>query len=82
MMEGGEMAELQAVHALYKRGRLIFADPRKAPQDGSQVIVTYVVQPSQASLSEVDPIQALRGRGKGEHLVEKLLQARREERMA
>ena len=30
--------------------------------------------------AEADPIQALRGRGKGERLVEKLLQSRREDR--
>ncbi len=74
------MTELQAVRAVYKSGRLIFTDPQKAPQDGSEVIVTYLAPPSQASLSKVDPIQALRGRGKGESLMEKLLQARCEDR--
>jgi len=71
---------LQAVHAVYRSGKLIFADPKMAPRDGTQVLVTYLVQPRIESMSDVDPLQALRGRGKGERLVEKLLQSRREDR--
>lgn len=72
--------ELQAVHALYKQGRLIFINPHLAPQDGAEVIVTYVATPRRDAITDTAPIQALRGRGKGEALVEKLLQARREDR--
>lgn len=71
---------LQAVHAIYKDGKLIFADPEMTPKDGTPVLVTYFVQPRMQSVIDMDPIQALRGRGKGERLVEKLLQSRREDR--
>ena len=70
--------ELQAVQALYRDGRLIFADPKMRPQDGAKVLVTYLVQPRIQIAPEIDPIEALRGRGKGEKLVEKLLQSRQE----
>lgn len=43
-------------------------------------MVTYLAPASQASLSKVDSIQTLRGRGKGELPMEKLLQARCEDR--
>ncbi len=72
--------ELQVAHALYRNGRLIFADPQLRPEDGTKVLVTYLVQPRIQAAPEIDPIQALRGRGKGEKLVEKLLQSRQEDR--
>jgi len=43
-------------------------------------VVTYLEEFRTEALSRVDPIQALRGRGKGERLVERLVQARREDR--
>lgn len=71
--------ELQAVHAIYENGRLIFTDPDMAPDNGSEVLVTYFVRASKKS-ANIDPILMLRGRGKGELLVEKLLKSRREDR--
>ena len=71
---------LQAVHAVYKDGSLIFADPGLAPKDGTEVVVTFVEKFQTGVTLKVDPIQALRGRGKGERLVERLLQSRREDR--
>ena len=72
--------ELQAVHAIYENGRLIFTDPDMAPVNGSEVFVTYLVRASKKSLPNIDPILELRGRGKGERLVEKLLKSRHEDR--
>lgn len=74
------MMRLQAVRAIYKDGSLIFADPALAPKGVTEVLVTYLEESTTEALHGVDPIQALRGRGKGERLVERLLQARREDR--
>ena len=74
------MQRLHAVHAIYKDGGLVFTDPTLAPKDGTEVVVTYVEESHTEASLEEDPIQALRGRGTGERLVEKLLQARREDR--
>ena len=74
------MKRLHVVHAIFKDGTLIFADPTLAPQDGTEVVVTYFEAPQAEIPHGVEPLRALRGRGKGERLVEKLLRARREER--
>jgi len=71
---------LQAAHAVYKEGTLIFADPELAPRDGAEVVVTFLEELQREESLEMDAIRALRGRGKGERLVERLLQARREDR--
>jgi hypothetical protein len=71
---------LQAVRAIFKDGVLIFADPTLAPKNGAEVVVTYLEETQTETLRGVDPIQALRGRGRGERLVERLWQARREDR--
>jgi hypothetical protein len=72
--------ELQAVHAIFKDGRLIFADPDLMPGNDSEVLVTYLVRPTKKSIADIDQIVPLRGRGKGERLVEKLLKSRDEDR--
>ena len=68
---------LQTVRAMYRNGGLIFADPALTPGDGTEVIVTFqeTARPAEA-VPEMDPVQALRGRGKGDMLVERLLQSR------
>ena len=71
---------LQVVRAIYKDGTLIFAHPELAPRDGTEVVVTYLEELGAEGVRGVDPVLALRGRGKGERLVERLLQARREDR--
>ena len=71
---------LQVIRAIYKGGALIFTQPELTPRDGTEVILTYVEEVEKEEQPTVDPIRALRGRGKGEHLVEKLLQSRREDR--
>ena len=71
---------LQVVRAIYKSGTLIFTQPELTPRDGTEVILTYLDEGGTADQYPVDPIQALRGRGKGERLVEKLLESRREDR--
>jgi hypothetical protein len=72
--------KLQVVRAIYKGGALTFAQPELAPRDGAEVIVTYLAEGESEALRQEDPLQALRGRGKGERLVEKLLRSRREDR--
>ena len=72
--------KLQTVHAIFKDGTLLFADPRLAPKGVKEVVLTYLDESPTELKAEVDPIKALRGRGKGEHLTEKLLESRREDR--
>ena len=74
------MMRLQAAHAVYKEGTLIFANPEVVPKDGAEVVVTYLEEFRREGSLGMDPIQALRGRGKGERLIERLLQSRREDR--
>jgi len=74
------MMRLQTARAIYEDGRLIFADPRLVPRDGAEVVVTFLWEFEKDVIPKVDPIQALRGRGKGEGLVEKLLQSRQGDR--
>ena len=76
----GEMMRLQAVRAIYKDGTLIFVDPALMPKDGAEVVVTFLEEFQMRVTLGVDPIQALRGRGKGDRLVQRLLQSRREDR--
>lgn len=71
---------LQVVRAIYKGGALIFSQPELTPRDGTEVILTYLDEGQMEGPRPVDPVQALRGRGKGERLVEKLLESRREDR--
>ncbi len=71
---------VQVARAIYKRGTLIFARPKLAPKDGTEVVITYFAESEDIGVHGADPILALRGRGKGERLVEKLLQSRREDR--
>jgi len=73
------MMRLQTVRAVYKDGALVFVEPRLAPRDGMEVVVTFVEEFRKDAVPNVDPLQALRGRGKGERLVERLLQSRRED---
>ena len=72
--------ELQAAHAIYENGRLIFTELDMAPANGSEVLVTYLARASKKTFTNIDPILELRGRGKGERLVEKLLKSRNEDR--
>ena len=72
--------KLQVVRAIYKGGTLIFSQPELTPRDGTEVILTYLDEGQVEGHRPVDPVLALRGRGKGERLVEKLLESRREDR--
>ena len=71
---------LRAVHAVYKDKTLIFADAELMPKDGTEVVITFVEGIPHDAISGTDLIQALRGRGKGERLVKRLLESRREDR--
>ena len=67
---------LKAVRAIYRDGKLVFANEDTIPKDGTEVIVTFLKDPD-GGISKKDAISALRGRGKGERLVERLLQSRK-----
>lgn len=71
---------LQVVRAIYQGGTLIFAQPEFTPQDGTEVIMTYLAEGGAGEKRPGDSLQALRGRGKGERLVERLLESRREDK--
>lgn len=64
---------LQVVRAIYKDGTLIFAHPELTPRNGTEVVITYLEKLGAEGVRGVDPIQALRGQGKGERLVERRL---------
>jgi len=74
------MTRLQSARAVYREGRLVFATPNVAPKDGTEVVVTYAEELPEETASVENLIGALRGRGKGERLTEKLLLSRREDR--
>jgi hypothetical protein len=69
---------IMAAKAIYKKGRLIFFDKTEIPKDGAEVVVTFTDDISD-KIPVDEAIKALRGRGKGERLVEKLLKSRRED---
>lgn len=71
--------KLQTVHAIYKDGRLLVADPRLEPKGLKEVVLTYVDSTAEVKPA-VDPIKALRGHGKGQRLTQRLLESRREDR--
>lgn len=68
---------LQTTQAIYANERLIFLDPEHAPHNGVEVVITYLEKPQEPTISSA--IHALRGRGRGEKLVERLLQSRQED---
>ncbi|RLF67354.1 MAG: hypothetical protein DRN30_00065 [Thermoplasmata archaeon] len=70
---------LQTVRAIYKDKQLIFADRNLVPENGAEVVITFINTLGPEIMLEADPIRELRGRGKGEKLVERLLQSRRED---
>ncbi|MDM8548958.1 hypothetical protein QUF72_02725 [Desulfobacterales bacterium HSG2] len=70
---------LQTVRAIYKDQRLIFADRNLVPENGAEVVVTFINKLQSKIMLKGDPISELRGRGKGEKLVERLLLSRRED---
>lgn len=72
--------KLQTVHAIFRDGTLLFADPRLAPKGVNEVVLTYLEESPTELKADVHPIKALRGRGKGERLTEKLLESRLEDR--
>jgi hypothetical protein len=69
---------LKATRAIYKEGKLFFMDEKIAPKDGTEVIVTFF-EDSEENTSSIDAINALYGRGRGENLVDRLLQSRKED---
>jgi len=71
---------LQTARAIYGNGRLVFASPELIPSNGAEVVVTYLGESQEEGAPQDDPIQALRGRGKGERLNERLLRSRRADR--
>ncbi len=74
------MGALQTVRAIYREDKLIFSDRTIVPENGEEVIITFIGKSQSETIIKTDPIQELRGRGKGENLVQKLLLSRREDR--
>ncbi len=70
---------LRAVRAIYKQGQFVFPDSSSVPKEGAEVMITFLDEEN-TTMSGLEAIQALKGRGRDEHLVEKLLQSRREDR--
>ena len=70
---------IKAVKAIYENGKLIFIDENISLKDGTEIIVTFV-DDTEGKIPAREAIKALRGRGKGEKLVEKLLESRREDK--
>ncbi len=60
------MPALQTAHAIYKDEKLIFADKDNIPENGAEVIITFINKSKPAPVLATDPIRDLRGRGKGE----------------
>lgn len=72
---------IREARAIYKKGRLIFFDKTVAPKDGTEVTVVFAEDIKEKNkISEMDAINALDGRYKGEDMLEKLLELRREDR--
>ena len=73
----------RSVRAVYRAGRLDFTAPERPPQEGAEVLVTFVVEEGPAAEAPaLRALRLLRGRGKGEGLVEKLLLEREREQDA
>ena len=70
----------QKVNAIYKDGKLLFSKPELAPRDGTEVVVTFVRESPKDKIPQLEALQSLRGRGRGEGLVKKLLAARKLDR--
>ncbi len=68
------------VYAIYRQGKLVFSKPDLAPSDGTEVLVTFVKESTEDDSPGSAALNALRGRGRGEGLVDKLLTARRLDR--
>jgi AbrB family looped-hinge helix DNA binding protein len=69
--------------AVTKRGRTVIPAPirkRHQIQEGDRLVWLDDGQTIRVVPVSADPVRALRGRGQGERLVERLLIARREER--
>jgi hypothetical protein len=70
---------IREAHAIYKKGRLIFLDKTVLPKDGTEVTITFK-DDTDDKISFEDAIKALNGCAKGEGLLEKLLEMRKEDR--
>lgn len=72
----------RSVRAVYRAGRLDFTAPERPPREGAEVLVTFVEEAPAAEAPGLRALRLLRGRGKGEELVEKLLLEREREQDA
>ena len=73
--------KMQTVHAKYRDRRLAFQGRAPAIPDGADVMVVFSAQMTEPVREEPDVVGLLRGRAKGERITEKLLEARREDRL-
>lgn len=72
--------QLKTAFANYQKGKLIFRQPDVQIQDGSEVVVAYIENLPTQKQEKLSILKLLRGRGKGEDLVEKLLLSREEDK--
>lgn len=72
---------LQTAYAIYSQGQLIFDAAAQPPADGTEVVITYVVENSSRTMNDYRAaLRAFRGRAKGEQLTQKLLASRQQDR--
>ncbi len=70
----------RTVSAVYNRGKLIFGKSEAIPKDGTEVVVTFVQECGNDDSPAMTALRELRGRGRGERLLQTLLAARRADR--
>jgi hypothetical protein len=69
---------LRSVRAIYNKEKITFLDETEIPEDGAEVIVIFE-ENSKDKMSGLEAIEALRGSGKGEGLLDELLKSRQED---
>ncbi len=72
--------QLKTVFANYQKGKLIFRQPDVQIQNGSEVVVAYIEKRPTQKQEKLSILKLLRGRGKGEDLVGRLLLSRQEDK--
>ena len=65
--------QLKTAFANYQKGKLIFCQPDVQIQNGSEVVVAYIEKRPTQKQEKLSILKLLRGRGRGEDLVGRLL---------
>jgi len=72
--------QLKTAFANYQKGKLIFLQPDVQIPDGAEVVVAYIEKRPTQKQEKLSILKILRGRGKGEDLVGRLLLSRQEDK--